>query len=85
LARRGTKRVFVARSVARPSIPAVSRKEMGLLSVIDVTIRFVLFFLPGLSYHSLILMNAVAWPGWEWVCPLGKGRWLNVEVTLRLS
>jgi hypothetical protein len=78
LARRGTKGVFVARSVARPSIPAASRREMELLSAIDVTTRFVLFFfLSGLSYHSLTHMNAVARPGWERVCPLGKSRWLK--------
>jgi hypothetical protein len=77
LARRGTKGVFVARSVAHPSIPTVSLREMGLLSVIDVTTRSVLFFLSGLSYHSLTLVNAVAWPGWEWVCPLGKSGWLK--------
>jgi hypothetical protein len=35
------------------------------------------FFLPGLSYHSPTLMNVVAWPGWERVCPLGKSRWLR--------
>jgi hypothetical protein len=35
------------------------------------------FFLPGLSYHSLTLMNVAAWPGWEWVRPLGKSRWLK--------
>jgi hypothetical protein len=77
LARRGTKRVFVARSVARPSIPTVSPRKMGLLSAIGVTTRFVLFSHQGCLIIPLTLMNVVAWPGWERICPLGKSRWLK--------
>jgi hypothetical protein len=72
LARRGTKHVFVARSVARPSIPAVSPREMGHLSAIDVTTRFVLFFLTRvvLSFtysheRSCMARLGAGMPSWE--------------------
>jgi len=43
LARRGTKRVFVVRSVVRPSIRAASRRETGVPCAIGVTTRFAPF------------------------------------------
>ena len=72
MARRGTKRVFVARSVARPSILAVSRRKMGLLSATDVTTRSVLFSLTSvvLSFtysheRSCMARLGVGMPSWE--------------------
>ena len=51
---------------------------MGLLSAIDVTIRFVPFFsYKGCLIVPLTLVNAVAWPGWKRICPLGESWWLK--------